>query len=123
MGIVAALLALFSSYWHPVSPDIPLKPILPVYVPIPENIIVNPPEARIGLPIRLKIPAIKVDANLEYVGLTPDGSVGVPKSLSNAAWFNLGPRPGETGNAIIDGHFGWIRGVPGAFNDLYKLRR
>lgn len=80
------------------------------------------PEARPGLPVRLKIPKINIDARLESVGLTPKGAVGVPKVFANAAWFNLGPRPGENGNAIIDGHFGWINGIPVVFTSLRKLR-
>jgi LPXTG-site transpeptidase (sortase) family protein len=48
--------------------------------------------------------------------------LGTPKDLTHAAWFNLGPRPGQEGNAIIDGHYGWIKGVPAVFNDLYTLK-
>jgi sortase A len=72
---------------------------------------------------RLKIPAIGVDAGLESVGLTTEGSVDVPKDPVNAAWFNLGPHPGEIGNAIIDGHFGWKSGAPAVFDNLHKLRK
>jgi len=76
------------------------------------------------LPARLNIPKIKVNANLESVGLTPDGAVGVAKGQSSAAWFSVGPRPGEIGNAVITGHYGvWKNGVPTVFNNLYKLRQ
>jgi LPXTG-site transpeptidase (sortase) family protein len=74
-------------------------------------------------PVRLKIPKINVDAAIESVGLTPDGAVGVSKSPSKAAWFNLGPRPGENGSSIIDGHFGWKNGIPAVFDNLYKLKK
>jgi len=77
-----------------------------------------------ALPVRLKIPKIKVDIALESVGLTSLGAVDVPKGLANAAWFNLGPRPGETGSAVITGHYGrWKNGALGVFNNLYKLRK
>lgn len=80
--------------------------------------------ANYELPARLKIPKIKVDIALESVGLTSLGAVGVPKNLANAAWYNLGPRPGETGSAVISGHFGvWKNGTRGVFNNLYKLRK
>lgn len=75
-----------------------------------------------GLPLRLLIPKINVNAAIESVGLTKDGAVGVPKVYANAAWFNVGPRPGEAGSAIIDGHYGWIKGRPLVFNNLSKLR-
>lgn len=74
-------------------------------------------------PARLIIPRIKVNAKLESVGLTRQGAVGVPKGLTNAGWFNGGPLPGETGAAVITGHFGrWLNGTQGVFNNLSKLR-
>ena len=77
-----------------------------------------------GLPVRLKIPKINVDTNLEHVGLTPGGAVGVPKSPTSAAWFNLGSRPGDNGSAVILGHYGyWLNGKVGVFTNLYKLRK
>lgn len=81
-------------------------------------------QADLGLPARLLIPKIKVNTALESVGLTPDGAMKVPKGLNNAAWYNLGPRPGDIGSAVIDGHYGvWKNGTRGVFNNLLKLRR
>ena len=76
-----------------------------------------------GLPIRLKIPSINIDAPIEQVDLAPDGSMDVPKAPPNAAWFNLGPRPGENGSAVIDGHFGWKNNIPAVFDHLNKLQK
>lgn len=82
-----------------------------------------PEQARPGLPLRLKIPQIKVDAAIEQVGLTSDGAVGVPKDPANAAWFDRGPRPGDTGSAIVVGHYGrWKNGNGSVFDNVYKLR-
>lgn len=81
------------------------------------------PQKISGLPVRLKIPKLQVDAAIEYVGLTPEGSMAVPKGPANAAWFRLGPNPGEIGSAVIAGHFGWKDGVPAVFDDLYTLRK
>ncbi|MDP1709741.1 MAG: class F sortase, partial [Candidatus Komeilibacteria bacterium] len=64
---------------------------------------------RPGLPLRLKIPEINVDSVVEYVALTPDGAMDIPKNIGDVAWFNLGPRPGESGNAVIAGHFGRLK--------------
>ena len=72
---------------------------------------------------RLKIPKINVDAGLDTVGLTPQGAVDVPKDLKSAAWFDLGPRPGESGNSVIVGHYGWKKGIPAVFNNLHKLEK
>jgi LPXTG-site transpeptidase (sortase) family protein len=74
-----------------------------------------------GLPIRLKIPNINVDAEFEYVGLNSQGAVDVPKNPDNAAWYDLGPPPGQTGSAVVAGHYGWKKGS--VFDSLYKLRK
>lgn len=81
-----------------------------------------PKQARSGLPVRLKIPKISVEAAFEYVGLTTEGAMDVPKDPWNAAWFDIGPRPGEEGSAVIAGHYGWKNGEASAFDNLYKLR-
>jgi LPXTG-site transpeptidase (sortase) family protein len=47
--------------------------------------------------------------------------VGVPKGPTNAAWFDFGPRPGDSGSAVIVGHEGWKDGIAAVFDDLYKL--
>lgn len=79
-------------------------------------------QARQALPIRLKIPRIKVNASIQYVGLTSVGAIGVPNSRSAVAWYKLGPRPGESGSAVIVGHSGSKPGPATVFDNLYKLR-
>lgn len=79
-------------------------------------------QANFGLPIRLIIPKINVNAMFESVGLTSDGAVGVPRNQDEVAWFNLGARPGEKGVAIISGHYGRINKKSSVFDDLHKLR-
>ena len=85
----------------------------------------NPPvnsQAGSGLPVSLKIPNINVDAAIKYVGLTPLGAMDAPKGPSDVAWFNLGPRPGDNGSAVIAGHYGrWKNGAGSVFDDLNKL--
>lgn len=80
-------------------------------------------QARVGLPARLKIPSIAVDAAIEHVGIAPDGSMAVPKGPDDVAWFNKGPRPGEPSSAVIAGHYGWKNNIPAAFDNLHKLRQ
>lgn len=76
------------------------------------------------LPVRLKIPKIKVDAFLERVGLTAQWAVGVPKGGVNAARYELGPRPGKIGNAIIVWHYGtWKTGQWSVFDHLQNLKK
>jgi len=75
-----------------------------------------------GLPVRIKIPEINVDSLIESVGLTPEGAMDVPKAQENVAWFNLGTRPGESGSAVMAGHYGIKDGRGSVFDKLYKLR-
>jgi LPXTG-site transpeptidase (sortase) family protein len=76
-----------------------------------------------GLPVRLKIPAINVDASLDYVNLTTSGELGAPTTPAHAAWYDQGPRPGEKGNSIIDGHYGWVNNIPAVFDSLNKVHQ
>jgi sortase A len=56
------------------------------------------------IPQRLRIPAVGINAYVEQVGLDKQNRMDVPNSIWNVAWFKLGPKPGERGNAVIDGH-------------------
>lgn len=104
------------------TPGTPIAPtstaIPPTATPVPPT---PTPVPRAGLPVRLKIPRIKVDADVEHVGLAPDGAMDVPKNYSNTAWYQLGPRPGEAGNAAIAGHVDSKTGKA-VFWDLAKLK-
>lgn len=89
----------------------------------PQSVITSNKQVKFGLPIRLKIPNIHVNTSIEHVGITTQGEMGVPKGRDNVAWFNLGPRPGENGSAVIDGHYGvWKNGKITVFNNLFKLK-
>lgn len=71
-------------------------------VPEPDNNSGN--KITVGMPTRLQIPKIGVDASIESVGLDNEDKMDVPKNPWDVAWYNLGAKPGETGNAVIDGH-------------------
>ena len=84
---------------------------------------INQQKVSSSLPVNLKIPAINVDSTIEYVGLTQDGAVDVPKGPANVAWFDLGTIPGENGSSIVSGHSGWKNNIPAVFDNLYKLKK
>ncbi|MGI5836060.1 MAG: class F sortase [Chloroflexota bacterium] len=77
-------------------------------------------EVPIELPKRILIPSIDVDAGFEFVGMAADGAMDVPKDPQKVAWYCLGPKPGELGNAILAGHVDW-GGSTGVFWRLYSL--
>jgi len=75
-----------------------------------------------GLPIRIKIPKLSVDAAVQNVGVTTEGKMDVPSNSVDVGWFKFGPRPGEIGNAVIAGHFDGENGTSGVFDKLHLLR-
>lgn len=103
----------------PFSSVASVNPVLSSVNPVTQAL----PSIRVGLPTRLVIPEINVNALIKGVGLTSQGAMAVPVGPTNVTWFDLGPRPGEIGSAVIAGHEGWKDGIWAVFDDLYKLRR
>lgn len=78
--------------------------------------------ATMGLPVRIMIPTINVNAPVRPLGVTPKGEMEIPVNTTDVGWFKLGPRPGEKGSAVLSGHFDGKKGEPGVFFNLYKLK-
>ena len=78
------------------------------------------------VPVRLEIPAIGVDTELQRLGRAPDGTVEVPagpREWEEAGWYEGGTRPGDPGSAVILGHVDSRRDGPAVFYRLRELRR
>lgn len=60
------------------------------------------------LPVRLVIPSLRIDAQIEDVDFDDDGSMASPSTADSVAWFDPGFRPGDPGNAVIAGHVDWV---------------
>lgn len=75
-------------------------------------------------PVRVRIPAAGVDASpVLTLGLAADGTVEVP-SVADAdkiGWYGKGVTPGETGPAVLIGHFDTARG-PAVLKDVSRVR-
>jgi hypothetical protein len=99
----------------------PKQPPVSVYVNPIQNIIV-PQQVLAQLPVQLVISKIHVNAFIEYLGLTSSGAMAVPTGPDDVAWFDLGPRPGNVGAAVIAGHEGWKAGMPAVFDNLHELK-
>lgn len=76
-----------------------------------------------AVPVTLIIPTLHISADIEPVGLTTDGNIAAPRGPKHVGWFSGGPRPGEPGIALLDGHSGYVRGTPAVFDKLYALRK
>ncbi|WP_234435005.1 MULTISPECIES: class F sortase [Streptomyces] len=74
-------------------------------------------------PTRLLVPAAGVDAPVADLGLNTDGTVQVPPADrgEEVGWYRNGPTPGETGPAVLIGHYDTVHG-PAVFRQLPKLR-
>ncbi len=75
----------------------------------------------VALPVRLRIPEAGVDTSLIRLGLTAEGWIAAPKEWDVAGWYQGGPRPGQSGQAVIVGHID-SRSGPAVFVDLPRLR-
>lgn len=90
--------------------------------PVPEATwpAVTPPP-QVAVPVALTIPSIGVDTPLIDLGRTSSGTLQVPDSFTVAGWYDLGPRPGQPGPAVIAGHVDSTKG-PAVFYLLGNLR-
>jgi sortase (surface protein transpeptidase) len=70
-------------------------------------------------PMRVIVPAIAVDAELVPLGLQPDHAMELPE-FGTAGWYELGPKPGEDGPAVIAAHLDDQEG-PDVFYELEQL--
>lgn len=77
-----------------------------------------------GVPDRVRIPAIQVDAPVMPVGLDADGWVGAPppEDPNLAGWFTGAVSPGEKGTAVVVGHVDNQQG-PAVFYGLGALKK
>ncbi|MFJ4920807.1 sortase domain-bontaining protein [Streptomyces sp. NPDC088725] len=65
----------------------------------------------LSAPVRLRIPALRVSADVLALGVDAAGALEVPglRSPMKVGWYALGPRPGDPGPAVLVGH----RDAPG----------
>lgn len=96
--------------------------------PTPVQVVVNETKQtntqvkeNIGIPKRIIINKIGVNANVESVGKDKQGRMDVPRNANNTAWYNLGSKPGEVGNSVIAGHLDKIDGSAAIFYNLTSL--
>jgi LPXTG-site transpeptidase (sortase) family protein len=83
----------------------------------------TPTQNPIGKPVGIAIPKLRVNTTVEHVGNDAKGNMDVPKSDDASAWYQLGFRPGQQGNAVIAGHYDRKNGGPAVFYDLKKLEK
>ena len=82
---------------------------------------VAPAPRIVGIPSRIRIESIGVDAEVVPVGLNAQGGQDAPKPKDLAYWYKLGPKPGAAiGNTVITGHS--YQDGSAVFNNLGALK-
>ncbi len=71
-------------------------------------------------PAWIRIDSLGIQAPIIAVGLDQNGAMAVPQLAGQVAWYQLGPRPGAAGNAVLAGHVNWY-GKSGAFAELNQI--
>lgn len=82
----------------------------------------SPIVASKGVPSRINIPSVGIDAPIVSVGLTSSGQMDAPNSLTDVGWYNRSAKVGESNYSILlDGHYG-RPGRPGIFFNLKDIK-
>lgn len=58
-----------------------------------------------GVPVRIVIPRIDVNAPVVALGVDKNGYMETPSNGQELGWYKPGVMPGQRGNAVIDGHY------------------
>ena len=76
-------------------------------------------------PQHLLVPVVGINAPVEAVGIAPSGDLATPtvSPWTDTGWYTGGPRPGEKGSAVIDGHLDRPGGLPAVFWRLREMHK
>lgn len=74
-----------------------------------------------GIPQTISISKISVTTSIEQVSQDKNGQMETPLHAEDTGWYSLGFRPGQKGNAVIDGHLDTVTGAPAAFWNIKNL--
>ncbi|MEV7278417.1 class F sortase [Streptomyces sp. NPDC093111] len=119
----AALAGCAAPAGAPQGPVVPAPRVTATAAPAPAAQLATAPMPR-SEPVRVRVPAAGVDAGpLLSLGLNPDGTVQVPSvaQADRIGWYDKGVTPGETGPAVLIGHFDTAEG-PAVLQDVARIR-
>jgi LPXTG-site transpeptidase (sortase) family protein len=81
------------------------------------------PATTVSVPVRVRAPAVDLDAAVVAVGVTDDGQMAVPDRVAEVGWYRFGTVPGAAaGSAVLAGHVDDRVQGEGAFADLAGMR-
>ncbi|MFJ9578604.1 class F sortase [Streptomyces sp. NPDC101191] len=106
----------------PARPTVPAPRVATTAAPAPAGQLATAPLTR-SEPVRVRIPAAGVDTGpVLRLGLNRDGSVQVPSvaQADRIGWYDKGVTPGETGPAVLIGHYDTADG-PAVLRDVGRI--
>jgi LPXTG-site transpeptidase (sortase) family protein len=112
-GAADAASRLAHTTFGPAAASVAFGPAVASFVPLASSTPI--------VPVRLRIASIGVDAPVESVGSDQSGAMKTPSSFGATAWYDLGSKPGESGNAVIDGHVNNALTKAGVFQHLASV--
>jgi LPXTG-site transpeptidase (sortase) family protein len=99
----------------------PAPPVVAAPVAVASPRIAGAPAAP-APPVRVRLPALDVDAPVTPVGVDDRGRMDVPSDVGTVGWYRFGPGPGAaTGSAVLSGHVDDRDQGYGAFHRLADL--
>jgi LPXTG-site transpeptidase (sortase) family protein len=78
-------------------------------------------ELAVSPPSKLVIERLGISAPIQTVGISVNGAMGVPSNPASVGWYDQGPKPGETGSAVLAGHVNWDHNKPAIFANLDQI--
>jgi sortase (surface protein transpeptidase) len=82
-----------------------LPPPVPAASPPAATASSAPPPPVVADPVRLRIPAIALDAPVVGLALDARGAIDVPTRWGDVGWYRPGVAPGAVGPAVLVGHY------------------
>ncbi|MFC9703710.1 class F sortase [Streptomyces sp. NPDC056943] len=122
VAVLAALTGCSAGTTPPTTP--PARVSEATAAPVPTASAVPARPLSRSLPVRVRLPAAGVDTGpVLELGLAADGTVEVPsvEDADRIGWYDKGVTPGETGPAVLIGHFDTARG-PAVLKDVSRVR-
>lgn len=131
LAVVSLLLAGCAPDTAPAAPPSspPASPA-PTPTPTPRPVVPDIPTADAGLtapaavvsPVRLVIPQLEIDMDIEAMGLDADGAMALPAEAATAGWYRFGPGVhAPAGATVVAAHIdSWHDGI-GPFSRLDDL--
>ncbi len=117
LTLIAAVLLFFTVFVHAFF----YSPSTELTVPLAIDSTPQKPALIDSTPITIIIPALRINAVIQKVGITKKGAMAVPTNFTDTGWYKYGVVPGQQGSAIIAGHVNNGLSLPGVFAKLNQL--